>query len=144
MRAVGRACLSLLCLALASCGGSSKTSRLSLKEFEAKLQSMRTNVELECEDCSGTGQVPDPETGDKLPCPACKGAGKLTKLHGPARADFLAAFGEPETIDAPKTELYREFWYYAVAEGTVRLPVEKYEPRGDVERVKTGQPKLVD
>ena len=142
MKAPTLACLSLLCIALASCGGkAAKTKGMSRDDLKAKLQSLRKPVEGICLSCDGTGKQADPAQGTLFTCPDCKGAGRRTMERGPALEQFFEAIGEP--LERKRKDLIWEYWHYQCSDGMVRVQAYEDEQRGDIVRVITGEVELV-
>jgi len=138
-------CLPVFCFALASCGGSSsKTSGMSLADFEAKLEAMKTRFEEPCTACKRTGKVPDPERETQVACTECSGTGTRKGVRGPTLAEFRAAVGEPDREEGKPGDPIWEYWHYRCREGTARLPVYLDEEEGDEIRVVTGEPELLN
>ena len=147
MKALGHLCIASLCILLTSCGcgekGSAKTKRMTLADFTAKLESLKTPHEAECTTCDGTGRVVDEDRGVRVACPTCKGTGKYKSQRGPSLDDWNQIIGQPDKQEDKPGDLIWEWWYYRVQEGTVRLPAFLNEEQGDVVRVVTGEPELM-
>jgi len=143
MKAHAIACLSLLAIALASCGGGKapKTHGMSRDELKAKLKGLRKPVEGICLACDGTGQRAAGPDGRLVPCKDCGGKGRCTMERGPALDEFYKVIGEP--VERKKKDLIWEYWHYPCSDGMVRVPAFLDEQRGDVVRVVTGEPEPV-
>ena len=144
MRPLHSLTVAVVCTFLCSCGGSSsKTGRMSIEEFKAKLEGIKVQAEVMCVDCSGTGKAPDAD-GNQATCQTCKGTGKATTTN-PSLEAFTEAFGEPEEKEEnPGDLIHPEYWHYPCAEGTIRLTVGLDARPGDVERVMVSKIELAD
>jgi hypothetical protein len=139
MRVFAHVCIVGLAVLLVSCGCGGKSSGrtgMTTDELIAKLESMKSPHEADCEECGGTGKAADDESS-RAPCPVCKGTGKVQTTRGPGLEDFYETVGVPTKTE--NRDLIWEWWYFKCTDGRVRIEAYEVEERGDIARVVTGK-----
>ena len=147
MKTLTHLCLALLCITLASCGcgskgGTREVRGMTLADLQAKLDGLKTPVEIDCDECGGKKKIMSETRGVEVDCKTCKGTGKIKEDRGITVEEFHDAIGEP--LKTTQRDLIWDLWHYKVKEGTVTIEVFIQEARDDpIERVMTGKVQLI-